>query len=177
MNWNPDLYVRTLNFAAKAHGNQEVPGGGHPCVVHLAMVCAEVLRTPGLDTDFALQCALLHDTLEDTSTTADEILHAFGTEVLVGVQALTKRADLAKEAAMQDSLLRILECPPEVAAVKLADRITNLQPPPSNWSGEKRRAYMEEARLIHQHLASRSQVLGERLASKIKTYADYLDAP
>ena len=174
MNWNPDLYVRTLNFAAAAHGRQEVPGNGHPYVVHLAMVCAEVLRAPGLDTDFALQCALLHDTLEDTAITADEILLAFGPEVLAGVKALTKRADLPKEAAMQDSLRRILECPPEVAAVKLADRITNLQPPPSYWSGEKRQAYMDEACLIHQHLAPRCPVLGERLETRIKAYADFI---
>lgn len=175
MNWNPDLYVRTLNFAAAAHGKQQVPGNGHPYVVHLAMVCTEVLRAPGLDTDFALQCALLHDTLEDTATTADEVLRTFGPEVLAGVQALTKRADLPKEAAMQDSLRRILECPPEVAAVKLADRITNLQPPPSYWSGEKRSAYREEARLIHQHLASRCPVLGERLAEKIMAYAEFIE--
>ncbi len=174
MNWNPDLYQRALRFAAQAHGDQKMPGSGHPYVVHLSMVCAEVLRVPGLDTDLALQCALLHDILEDTATTVDEVLQTFGPDVLTGVQALTKRADLPKDEAMQDSLRRILECPPEVAAVKLADRITNLQPPPSHWSAEKRRAYQDEARLIHRQLASRCPVLGERLAAKIEAYAEYI---
>lgn len=174
MSWDPDLYQRTLLFAAEAHGEQKVPGTGHPYVVHVAMVCAEVLRAPGLDTDLALQCALLHDTLEDTEVGADAVLAAFGPEVLAGVQALTKRAGLPKSEAMADSLERILKCPPEVAAVKLADRITNLQEPPAHWPSEKRQAYREEARKIHAALAARCPLLGERLAAAIEAYGGYL---
>lgn len=174
MSWDPDLYQRTLRFAAGAHGQQKVPGTGHPYVVHVAMVCAEVLRAPGLDTNLALQCALLHDTLEDTSVGAEAVGAEFGPAVLAGVQALTKSADLPKSQAMADSLRRILECPPEVAAVKLADRITNLQEPPPHWTAEKRAAYREEALEIHRQLADRCPALGARLAEKIEDYAQYL---
>lgn len=177
MSWDPDLYQRTLLFAASAHGEQRVPGTGHPYVVHVAMVCAEVLQAPDLDTGLALQCALLHDTLEDTDVPAEAVAAAFGPAVLAGVQALTKRSDLPKSEAMADSLKRILEQPAEVAAVKLADRITNLQPPPAHWPSEKRRAYQAEAREIHARLAPRCPFLGQRLAAKIEAYAAYLDAP
>ncbi len=174
MTWDADLYQRALRFAASAHGSQKVPGTGHPYVVHVCMVCAEVLQAPGLDTDLALQCALLHDTLEDTDCSAEALEAAFGPAVLQGVQALTKRADLPKPEAMADSLRRIQACPPEVAAVKLADRITNLQEPPAFWKAEKRTRYREEARAIHAALAPACPFLGERLARKIESYGEYL---
>jgi len=57
--------------------------------------------------------------------------------------------------------------------VKMADRITNLQPPPGYWSNEKRSMYLEEAKEIHAVLKDASPYLSARLSDKIKAYKKY----
>lgn len=172
--FSQDAYQRAIAFAATAHGDQRIPGSGLPYVVHLSNVAMEVVAAAELDpfdVDFAVTCALLHDTLEDTETTDEEIERNFGARVRLGVRALAKNQALAKDARMSDSLARILEQPREVAIVKLADRITNLQPPPAHWSREKCLAYCEEARAIHAALGGACAPLARRLSEKIEAYA------
>jgi (p)ppGpp synthase/HD superfamily hydrolase len=172
--WSAELYGDALRFAASRHQGQTVPGSGHPYVVHLATVAAEVLgalaRERFTAPDLAVQCALLHDTVEDTATTRDEIAAHFGEAVASGVVALSKDEAVPKEQRMSDSLRRIRTQPHEVWIVKLADRITNLQPPPSHWSSDKRRAYISEAGEILAALAPASVYLADRLAEKMSRY-------
>jgi guanosine-3',5'-bis(diphosphate) 3'-pyrophosphohydrolase len=118
------------------------------------------------------QVALLHDTNEDTSTTSDELEEYFGEEIATAVLALSKDKNLPKDQRIGDSLNRIKKLPYEVWAVKLADRITNLQPPPSHWTTEKRRKYLEESRLILKALGKGNPYLAGRLEAKIVEYRD-----
>ena len=177
MSWSPDRYLEALAFAARAHGDQRVPGTGFPYVTHVVSVAMEVLaaaREDPFDADLAVACALLHDVLEDTPTPAEAVERAFGPRVLAGVRALTKDAALPKADRMADSLRRLAAQPREVALVKLADRITNLQPPPADWTREKRLAYREEARQILAAVGPACAPLAARLAAKIEAYAAYL---
>jgi guanosine-3',5'-bis(diphosphate) 3'-pyrophosphohydrolase len=73
-----------------------------------------------------------------------------------------------------DSLNRIKNLPEEIWAVKLADRITNLQPPPTNWNTKKRIKYQEEARLIMNELKFGNGYLAKRLNEKIEEYGVYI---
>jgi (p)ppGpp synthase/HD superfamily hydrolase len=57
--------------------------------------------------------------------------------------------------------------------VKLADRITNLEEPPGYWSREKRVAYRDEARVIHQALGEAHAGLADRLQRRIEEYGRY----
>jgi (p)ppGpp synthase/HD superfamily hydrolase len=177
MSFDADRYVVALRFAATAHRDQRVPGTDLPYVVHVVTVCAEVVASfapePADHPDLAITCALLHDTLEDTSATADEVRAAFGDAVLAGVQALTKDPSLPKDRRMDDSLDRILRCPPEIARVKLADRITNLAPPPPHWNPEKCTAYRAEAVRIVDRLGHASPVLAARLRARIADYTRF----
>lgn len=173
MSWNQDLFKRTLDFAAKAHGAQQVPGSGFPYVVHLVKVATEVLNAADgtFDVDFAMQCALLHDCVEDAGVTVATLGQEFGARVAEGVKALTKDDAVPKSEKMADSLRRIRAQPREVWLVKLADRITNLEPAPSGWSAEKRVAYRAEAQVIHDALAEAHAGLAERMREKIASYA------
>lgn len=76
MSFSPDVYLRALNFAARAHADQKTPIG-LPYVVHLSTVCMELIRAihsePGRDGDLAVSCALLHDVLEDTETSREAV--------------------------------------------------------------------------------------------------------
>lgn len=173
MPFSQELYVRALDFAARAHGEQKTPKG-QPYVVHLAQVCMEATRAlaeeRGRDGDLVVACALLHDTLEDTATREEEVAREFGPRVAAGVRALTKDEALPKEERMPDSLRRILAQPPEVAMVKLADRITNLAPPPAHWKAEKIAAYREEGEAILAALGHASAFLAARFRERLAAY-------
>ena len=88
-------------------------------------------QEPNFDGDLAIQTAILHDTIEDTNPAYEDFQSEFGRNIAYSVLALTKDTILEKEAQIHDSLERIKLQPKEIWMVKLADRITNLQPPPS----------------------------------------------
>jgi (p)ppGpp synthase/HD superfamily hydrolase len=173
MSWDQDLFKRTIDFAAKAHGAQTIAGSGAPYVVHLVKVATEVLHAhlaAPVDVNFAMQCALLHDSMEDAGVTAEALTQAFSARVAAGVAALTKNEALPKAEQMADSLTRIKAQPREVWMVKLADRITNLEPAPPHWTAEKRTRYLAEARQIHDALHEAHAALAARLQEKIDQY-------
>lgn len=176
------IYQHTLKYAAAKHQSlgQTVPGTNLPYMVHLSNVAMEILiasrHTPKFNLELAIQAALLHDVLEDTSTTFEELKLNFGKQVADAVSALTKNYQLPKETQMADSLYRISAQPHEVWSVKLADRITNLQKPPSTWSQEKRIKYHAEAQTILESLGSGNACLASRLEIKIKEYEVYFES-
>ena len=70
---------------------------------------------------------------------------------------------------------RIKKQPKEIWMVKLADRITNLQPPPYYWTKNKIDQYLNEAIEIHEALKDANDVLSSRLLSKIEQYKKYAE--
>ena len=174
-----ERYQKAMKFAGEKHSKQKVPGTTANYLLHISNVAMEVLMAhhadPCFDLDFAIQAAILHDTIEDTNTDFDEIKMEFGEAVAQAVQALTKDESLAsKEEQMKDSLHRINAQPKEVGLVKLADRITNLQTPPAHWEKEKVIQYCREAQLIAQQLQDKNAYLLQRLHQKIAEYEQYI---
>lgn len=176
--WDPDAYLDALRFAADRHAGQRVPGTDLPYVVHVVAVAAEVMgalaRERFVDPDLAVQCALLHDTIEDCGVAHADLAARFGGAVADGVAALSKDPARPKAERMADSLRRIRAQPPEVWIVKLADRITNLAPPPAAWPPAKRAAYRDEAGEILRALAPASLHLADRLAARITRYEQFV---
>lgn len=176
--FSPERYVDAMRFAAAAHNKQTEQGSDLPYLVHIVAVAAEVIAAlpahPELDGDLAVTCALLHDTVEDTSVTLDDVRARYGDAVASGVAALTKDGSAGdKNAQMLDSLRRIKAQPREIAIVKLADRITNMAEPPKHWSNDKRIAYRAEATVIADTLGYASPTLDARLRARIAAYAAF----
>jgi (p)ppGpp synthase/HD superfamily hydrolase len=180
--FTPDLYARALDLAAHVHRRKKVRGPRLPYVVHVVKVAAEVIRAtegvPGVDRDLAVACALLHDAIEDSPAgerpgVAARIREGFGAAVLRGVQALSKDDRLPPAEQMPDSLRRIGRDRREVWMVKLADRVTNLAPPPRGWSRARRRAYLAEAGAILEALGKASPLLSTRLRERMQAYEAY----
>jgi len=184
--WSQDVYTRVFKYAARAHDGQKEPGSGLPYLVHVALVSMEIMAAlmadPEANGDLALQCSLLHDTIEDTETTYEDLNKEYGKVVADGVLALTKeKAEGSGEGrhfaggnkALSDSLSRIKKQPREVWMVKMADRVVNLQPPPPAWSKEKIENYGKQAVEIHDALKDASAFLAKRLAIKIEEYRLY----
>ncbi|NLV19982.1 MAG: bifunctional (p)ppGpp synthetase/guanosine-3',5'-bis(diphosphate) 3'-pyrophosphohydrolase [Bacteroidetes bacterium] len=172
------LYQNAIKFAAERHGSQKVKGSRITYVVHLSNVAMELFvaarNTPGFDLSLAIQAALLHDTIEDTATTRQEIEATFGQDVADAVWALTKDKKLLEDYRLTDSLAKIRQCPKEVWAVKLADRITNLQKPPENWSKDHITEFHYDSVQILEALEGGNQYLEQRLKVKINEYKEYL---
>ncbi|MFM2482210.1 HD domain-containing protein [Celerinatantimonas sp. YJH-8] len=176
-----DLYLKTWNFASAAHRYQTLPGSDIPYLNHIGNVAMEVIAAisviPVQRPDLSIQCALLHDVIEDTDVTYEQVKLEFGEAVALGVLSLTKDQQLpSKKEQMLDSLSRIRQQPKEIWLVKLADRITNLQAPPAHWNKMKIANYRDEAQLIHDQLASAHAPLAGRLAQKIAEYRLYMNA-
>jgi (p)ppGpp synthase/HD superfamily hydrolase len=173
--FDPEVYARAFDFAARAHQGQLVPGGDVPYISHVAQVAMETMlalwHAQDLDAELAVQCALLHDTVEDTAVTVAELADLFGQRVATGVLALSKDPRLPKDQQMADSLQRIVAHSPEARLVKMADRVNNLREPPHYWSAEKIATYRAEARLILQTLGGVNPYLEQRLARRIEQYA------
>jgi (p)ppGpp synthase/HD superfamily hydrolase len=110
LSWSPmafsqDQYLKALHFAARAHGQQKTPTG-MPYVVHVTSVAMEVIAAlhaePGRDGDLAVACALLHDVVEDTAITLEQVVAAFGPRVAAGVSALTKDSKASQPGPLHD---------------------------------------------------------------------------
>lgn len=179
--FSQENYIEVLNFAALAHGEQKTPKG-LPYIAHITCVAMEVINACEKSqleqnkTDLAISCALLHDVIEDTNITYDEIYVKFGDKIANGVEALTKDKNKStKQEQMKDSLERLLVQPYEIQMVKLADRITNLGIPPKHWDSEKMKKYQEEASLILSCLKNSNIYLAKRLEEKIEEYKKYIN--
>ncbi|HAA15048.1 MAG TPA: bifunctional (p)ppGpp synthetase/guanosine-3',5'-bis(diphosphate) 3'-pyrophosphohydrolase [Cytophagales bacterium] len=173
------LYQKAMKFAGEKHRNQTVPGSTANYLLHLSNVAMEILviyiESPSFDLALAVQTAILHDTLEDTDATYEELEEQFGMKVAEAVLALTKNPTLVgKRQKMEDSVNRINALGPEVGMVKLADRITNLQAPPAHWSQDKRGRYLDEAVFISEQLTGKHAYLEARLRDKIEGYREFV---
>jgi guanosine-3',5'-bis(diphosphate) 3'-pyrophosphohydrolase len=117
---------QALAFARARHGDQWRRGSETPYWVHLVRVALELARW-GQDTPVLVQAALLHDVVEDTPTSQEEVLEGFGPEVAGLVAWLT--APPSRDAPACEAYYARLadEGPPEAHVLKLADRTDNLR--------------------------------------------------
>ena len=154
---NEDLLNRAYVYAMKAHGSQTRASGeayfNHPLEV------AAILADMRLD-DATIAAALLHDTVEDTESTHQDIIDKFGPEIASLVDGLTKikKLDLVTHEATQAENLRKLllamSKDVRVLLVKLADRLHNMRTL-SHVKPEKRSRIAQETMEIYAPLAGR----------------------
>jgi GTP diphosphokinase / guanosine-3',5'-bis(diphosphate) 3'-diphosphatase len=128
-----DRVAACFDFAAHAHGEQRRESG-QPYATHLVEVCRILLELLEARLDTTLVCAaLLHDVVEDTDVTAEDIEKRFGREVASLVEGVTKLAGLhfdSREAAQAENFRRMLLSMAQdlrVIFIKLADRLHNMR--------------------------------------------------
>ena len=95
LNWSQETYTKTYRFAAEAHHRQLFPGTELPYIMHVSFVCMEVTAAlayePEQDGHLAVQCALLHDVIEDSPHTGDSLQDAgFEPLIVTSAEALSK---------------------------------------------------------------------------------------
>jgi (p)ppGpp synthase/HD superfamily hydrolase len=124
-----DAVARAVEFAVRYHGDQTRPTGA-PYAEHLLEALEFLVRGAGVTDPGILQAAVLHDVVEDTPCTIDDVRRAFGGRVAELVAWVTKPApeEGSDRGAAKEAYLRHLrDAPDDAVVVKLADRGSNVQ--------------------------------------------------
>lgn len=125
-----ELVRHSFEMAADAHKTMRRKSG-EPYILHpiaVAMICAEEI---GLGVRSTI-CALLHDTVEDTEITLEDVQREFGNEIARIVDGLTKISNVIDASSSQQAenfkkILMTLTDDPRVILIKLADRLHNMR--------------------------------------------------
>ena len=142
--------VKAAQFASEKHRNQRRKDADASPYINHPLALANVLATEGgIDNPDVICAALLHDTIEDTNTTADELTTHFGPKVASIVLEVTDDKSLDKAVRKEEQVRHAPHISPEAKLVKLADKICNLRDilasPPADWSADRKRAYFDWA--------------------------------
>lgn len=146
------LVVAALAFAADRHRDHRRKDSAQtPYVNHLIAV-VEVLVEHGVDDPLVLAAAALHDTVEDTATSLDELRAIFGDEVAAVVAAVTDDKSLPKAERKRRQIEKAPSLASRARLVKLADKTCNLRDvadhPPAGWPLERRQEYFDWAKAV-----------------------------
>ena len=142
------------NFAADKHRNQRRRDRAASPYINHPLALAYVLsnEVSGVDDEDVIVAALLHDTVEDTNTTPDEIIAYFGVEVANMVMEVTDNKSLPKTVRKQLQIDHAPSLSKGAKLVKLADKICNLRDmaisPPHDWAPERIAEYFEWAKAV-----------------------------
>jgi len=141
----PPLVHRAVSFAARAHRHQLRKDGATPYVAHPVRVALTLLTIFGIDDEQTLAAAVLHDTIEDTTTDFDDLAAEFGPEVARYVAALTKDARLPEDERERVFFEVLDRSPWQVRGIKMADSYDNLLDGGGKVSPEKTLAKAKKA--------------------------------
>jgi len=141
------IFINTLKFAAEKHllqrrkGNDKIPYINHPIkVVHL------LYHTANETDPELLAAAILHDVLEDTCTTEQEMRNAFGDRVTNIVLEVTDDMTMSYDDRKRYQISRAPTLSSDAKKIKIADKISNIRDIldlPLTWSNRRKRQYFE----------------------------------
>ncbi len=140
--------LRAAAFAALKHRDQRRKGDHQaPYINHPIEVAALLATVGGVDDLGVLQAALLHDTVEDTDATPEEIEREFGSDVRTLVLEMTDDMSLPSPQRKQEQIARAAGLSHRAKLIKIADKIANVgdiaRHPPPDWTVARRRDYFD----------------------------------
>jgi (p)ppGpp synthase/HD superfamily hydrolase len=140
--------LAALEFAAYKHRFQKRKGKEASPYINHPIAVAKLLATVGSVTDLpTLVAAVLHDTVEDTKTTKEELEEQFGREVRDLVMEVTDDKKLPKPERKRLQIEHAGQLSPKAKLIKLGDKIANVRDvaadPPADWTTEDRREYLD----------------------------------
>src|SRR5713101_243885 len=118
--------LEAISFAARAHQGQMRKDGRTPYASHVFRVCLIARQILGIDDVSVLTAAVLHDTVEDTTTDFDDLEKEFGKEIAGWVAALSKDKRLPEAEREKAYETQLAQAPWQVKICKLADIFDNL---------------------------------------------------
>jgi guanosine-3',5'-bis(diphosphate) 3'-pyrophosphohydrolase len=146
-------FLGALEFAARKHqGQRRKDADALPYVNHVIGVTHILAIEGGVTDETLLTAAVLHDTVEDTETTFDEIALRFGAAVADLVREATDDKSLEKAERKRLQILHARSASPRAKQLKIADKIDNIRAiiatPPAQWSRERKLEYLTWAEQV-----------------------------
>ncbi len=156
------LVTRAAHYAAHAHRKHRRKGAeATPYINHLTEV-ADLLAAADQPA-YVIAAGYLHDTIEDVDVTYDMLVAEFGAMVADLVVTVTDDRYSTREARKQRQVERAPLASPETAAIKLADKLSNLRSlltgPPENWAQDRILQYVNWAHEVVSRLPYRPPML------------------
>ncbi len=147
------LLIRALDYAAQQHTTQRRKDAAQTPYINHPIALIKVLAIDaGITDPDVLAAAVLHDTVEDTSTEEADLRRLFGNRITDIVMEVTDDQSLRNDVRKRLQVERAHKKTPEAAMVKFADKISNLRDvaasPPPSWSLERRRDYFDWAKAV-----------------------------
>jgi (p)ppGpp synthase/HD superfamily hydrolase len=167
--------MSAAHFAALKHVNQRRKGkAGEPCIDHLIEVADLVaLSLTEVDTNLLI-AALLHDVVEDTPTTNQEVAERFGPDVAGLVAEVTDDKSLPKA---ERKRIQIEDAPKKskrAQSIKVADKISNLRAilnsPPTDWDQDRKKEYFAWAKKVVDGLTAPNPKLKEQFEKTLREF-------
>jgi GTP diphosphokinase / guanosine-3',5'-bis(diphosphate) 3'-diphosphatase len=157
------LVIRAIEFAAQKHRMQRRKDSDASPYINHPIAVMRLLTECGFVDPVVLASAALHDTIEDTETTEEELRTIFGGKVTGIVVEMTDDKTLPVEVRKQKQIENAPHLSREAALVKLADKTCNLRDaaanPPVGWSLERRSEYFDWAKAVVDELPEVSEPL------------------
>ena len=146
-------FVRALEFASRKHSTQRRKDpAASPYINHPIALASILVVEAGITDPDVLCAALLHDTIEDTETSRDELEQHFGAVIAGIVSEVTDDKNLEKQQRKRLQIEHAHTLSPGAGLVKLADKIANLRDmaksPPANWDLKRRQEYFDWAKAV-----------------------------
>jgi len=153
-----------VHFAADRHRNQRRKDADASPYINHPLALARLLSVDaGVSDVDVLMSAVLHDTVEDTETTIEELRARFGERVAELVAEVTDDKRLPKGRRKELQIEHAPHKSPGAALIKLADKTCNLRDvadaPPADWSLERRREYFDWAKQVVDGLPATNEPL------------------
>jgi GTP diphosphokinase / guanosine-3',5'-bis(diphosphate) 3'-diphosphatase len=147
------LFLKAMQFSAEKHRDQRRKDERLSPYINHPIEVANILWTIGDVYDgITIVGSLLHDTIEDTNTTNEEIRNNFGEEVLALVLEVSDDKNLPKQERKLNQIKRAPFLSLRAKQLKLADKICNIGDianfPPQNWLWQRRADYLEWANSV-----------------------------
>jgi len=173
-NFDLEGIIRAVSYAADKHDGQVRKDAARtPYIIHPLQVCRNLWEIGSVRNSNTLIAAILHDTLEDTDATEEEISTLFNTRIMQIVQEVTNDPALNSEENKQLQVDHAPYMSQDARLVKLSDRlanITDLRTPPPAWSEEKVEGYHEWGRKLLHALRGTNSALEKALEEEIASH-------
>ena len=163
------LILKAAHFAAEKHRDQRRKDeNASPYINHPISVALAIAQIGGVGDPEILAAALLHDTLEDTETTPEELEAEFGKKVCEYVLDVSDDKTLPKDERKRRQIEHAKKISKGAALIKLGDKISNvtdvINSPPEDWDINRRKEYLDWAEKVIENCPK----VNDRMENKFK---------
>ncbi|TCK04893.1 metal dependent phosphohydrolase [Marinobacterium mangrovicola] len=171
---NRDL-LKALELAARKHRSQTRKYDGSPYINHLIEVAYLLSEVAGVSDQGLLQAAVLHDILEDTDTSKEELKTEFSDRTLSLILAVTDDKTLTLEERRAEQISHLKTASRDVKLLKLADHCSNIAAIPGSWPEAKVEGYLAWSQSLAQLCFDASEELAQEYRSRLDLSLNLLE--